>query len=186
MSSKKSIFKLSRREEREYRQVQAAKRRNRLTAENRASEKADRWAELRARLDAQLVLFNENDRWLRFSVSVRVDPDYCGVAAARNDKPRRLKRNSKKLTAQARKNMAVFERDNFTCRDCFKEFDHPEPYRGETIPGLTRGHIIPAAQGGTTATVNLIAQCQPCNQALGNQVWDPGVLTVPEWMGGGE
>jgi 5-methylcytosine-specific restriction endonuclease McrA len=78
--------------------------------------------------------------------------------------------------------MAVFERDDFTCRDCCKEFDHPEPYYGEPIPGLTRGHIIPAAQGGTAGIDNLIAQCQPCNQALGNQVWNPDALSVPEWI----
>lgn len=168
MTSKKSIFKLSAREEREVRELAAAKRRSRLLAENQESARASRWDDLRARLDADLVLVDD------VSAPWTVAAFYVAPTPTPHAPP-------KKTSPIQRKNIAVYGRDNFTCRDCFKEFDHPEPYNGEPIPGLTKGHIIPDAQGGPATVENLIAQCGECNQALGNNVWNPDVLTVPEW-----
>lgn len=156
------IFKLSAREERELREMEAARNKSRRYARQ---SRGSRWDRMRARLDANLVLFAEASRWRGFTST---DPVTTPSA-------------TRKIGLLARKNKAVFERDNFTCRDCYQQFDHPEPYQGEPIPGLTRGHIIPDSMGGTAAINNLIAQCVPCNSALGNQVWNPNILTVPEW-----
>lgn len=157
---KKSILKLSAREERELRQVNAARRRARLTAENRASAVAGRWVRIRADLDARLVML----------------PDVEHQSPSASAIP--------KMSPLARKNIAVFERDNFTCRDCRKTFEHPEPYFGKPIAGLTRGHIVPAAQGGLATVENLIAQCVECNQALGNNIWGGNFLPHHERVAG--
>ncbi|MET1083592.1 MAG: HNH endonuclease [Burkholderiales bacterium] len=157
MTSKKSILKLSAREERELREAEAARHRRHRPSRSRAKQASStRWELLVAWLDANLVITDDRANWA--TVNIGVSP---------------LGRKVARMDIYARKNRAVFERDNFTCRDCLQEFDHPEPYWGETIPGLTRGHIIPHAQGGPNVVANLIAQCQPCNQALGNNIWTP-------------
>jgi len=78
------------------------------------------------------------------------------------------------LSIKARKRLFVFVRDNFVCVDCGQWFDHPVPYEGETIEGLTLGHIIPRSKQGGFTRENLITQCLACNAALGSNVWYPG------------
>lgn len=66
----------------------------------------------------------------------------------------------------------VFTRDGFKCQDCGKEFEAPEHYTGRLgIVGLTLGHIIPRCLGGHFTPENLGAQCEKCNDKLGNQIW---------------
>lgn len=66
----------------------------------------------------------------------------------------------------------VFIRDEFTCQDCGKQFEAPEEYTGRTgIVGLTLGHIIPRCLKGHFSPDNLRAQCEDCNQKLGNNIW---------------
>jgi 5-methylcytosine-specific restriction endonuclease McrA len=75
----------------------------------------------------------------------------------------------------------VYGRDDFTCRDCGTRF-HPrtDPYEGDTIVGLTLGHVIPQSKGGPWTVENLIAQCRWCNEDLDDDIWTgPRYLTAP-------
>lgn len=66
----------------------------------------------------------------------------------------------------------VFLRDEFTCQDCGKKFEQPKTYSGRYgIKGLTLGHIIPRCLRGHFTPDNLSAQCEECNDKLGNQIW---------------
>lgn len=66
----------------------------------------------------------------------------------------------------------VFVRDGFTCQDCNKKFEAPEKYTGRLgIEGLTLGHIIPRCLKGHFSPENLRAQCDKCNDKLGNRIW---------------
>lgn len=78
----------------------------------------------------------------------------------------------KRQTPKRRK--VVFVRDGFACRDCGRKFEHPEPYDGEVIKGLTLGHITPRSWGGSFKVENLIAQCGKCNSKLGDRLWTEG------------
>lgn len=71
----------------------------------------------------------------------------------------------------ARHRRSVYGRDGFACRDCGRTFDHPEPYNGEPIDGLTLGHIVPKSIGGRRNVGNLITQCLPCNEDLADRIW---------------
>jgi 5-methylcytosine-specific restriction endonuclease McrA len=109
----------------------------------------------------------------------------------------RRKRAEKHRQRMANLRMHVFKRDSFRCRDCHVFFPHVKPYRGELIDGLSLGHIVPRSKGGGLTRMNLIAQCIPCNQLLGNKVWEqdwqvkrgikkppPDVddIVLPNWM----
>lgn len=70
----------------------------------------------------------------------------------------------------------VFIRDHFQCQGCGKQFEEPEYYNGlRGIPGLTLGHVIPKMLGGKFIPVNLRAQCIPCQEKLGNRIWETEV-----------
>lgn len=85
---------------------------------------------------------------------------------------RHLKRKARrKTTKSTRLRRIVFVRDGFSCLDCKQVFETPEDWNGENIKGLTLGHIIPKAQGGSRTPENLGAQCEKCNRKLGNNIW---------------
>lgn len=70
----------------------------------------------------------------------------------------------------------VFIRDNFQCQSCGEQFEVPEYYNGgRDIPGLTLGHVIPKMLGGKFIPINLRAQCVPCQERLGNRIWETEV-----------
>jgi 5-methylcytosine-specific restriction endonuclease McrA len=56
---------------------------------------------------------------------------------------------------------AIYERDNYTCYICGKEF-------GESK--LTLDHIIPMSRGGKNSWENLITCCQKCNWEKGDKL----------------
>lgn len=85
--------------------------------------------------------------------------------------PKKMNRYAKRF---ARIRYGVFVRDGFACRDCDRQFDHPEPYKGQGIEGLTLGHIIPRSKGGRQTVSNLVAQCECCNKELGDREWVEG------------
>lgn len=80
----------------------------------------------------------------------------------------------------------VYNRDNFTCQQCGKKFvpqdvlDDPEfSYDGlHNIRGLSMGHIIPRSRGGRFNEENIKAQCDKCNNALGDQLWTVFYLDI--------
>lgn len=56
--------------------------------------------------------------------------------------------------------LEVFERDNFTCQFCHKEFPSEE---------LTIDHLIPISLGGLDEITNFVSCCEPCNRKKSNQ-----------------
>lgn len=150
MTNRKSSHKLSAREDRELREVEAA--RNAWTPTDSVwTPTDDTWPEASPRTT---YFRNLRESWNSTVVSLA---------------PSRA----------ARKRRRVFTRDDFTCRDCSQVFPHADPYGGEGIPGLTLGHIIPRSKGGTYDDDNLIAQCLSCNQALADNVWTPKIDQEP-------
>jgi 5-methylcytosine-specific restriction endonuclease McrA len=70
----------------------------------------------------------------------------------------------------------VFIRDDFQCQSCGKQFKKPQYYNGRKgISGLTLGHVIPKMLGGKFIPANLRAQCIPCQEKLGNKIWETEV-----------
>jgi hypothetical protein len=75
----------------------------------------------------------------------------------------------------------VYIRDRFTCqdRDCGRQFISEKTlarddfcYDGlHNVRGLTLGHVIPKSKGGGYTLDNIKAQCQQCNNRLGDNVW---------------
>ena len=75
----------------------------------------------------------------------------------------------------------VYIRDRFTCQNkgCGRQFISEATLAREdfvydglhNVRGLTLGHIIPKSQGGPYSMENIKAQCQPCNNRLGDNVW---------------
>lgn len=57
-------------------------------------------------------------------------------------------------------NRALFERDNYQCLYCGRDFDYH---------GLTRDHILPRSRGGRDSWENVVAACRRCNQYKGNR-----------------
>lgn len=55
----------------------------------------------------------------------------------------------------------VFLRDLFTCQYCNTRF--PQQL-------LTLDHVLPISKGGRTSWTNIVAACNPCNSAKGNQI----------------
>lgn len=92
--------------------------------------------------------------------------DFGGVAknVASRSLPRR-KRDELRL--------ALFERDNFTCRDCGYRWTPPPLWDGSGgySGALTMGHIVAWSKGGEWSLENLITQCSPCNHELADQEW---------------
>ena len=68
----------------------------------------------------------------------------------------RLPRKEVKLT---RNN--IFERDNFTCQYCAKQFERKD---------LNIDHVMPRDRGGRTTWENVVASCVPCNTRKGNRL----------------
>lgn len=68
----------------------------------------------------------------------------------------RLPKKEVKLTRQN-----VFERDNFTCQYCQKQFDRKE---------LNIDHVLPRDKGGVTSWENVVCSCIPCNTRKGNRL----------------
>lgn len=73
---------------------------------------------------------------------------------------------------------SVFQRDEFHCMYCKKEFDRKK---------LTIDHVIPRSRGGTNAWNNVVACCKPCNTKKGDKPlsqlgWKiDKKLTEPQW-----
>lgn len=75
----------------------------------------------------------------------------------------------------------VYIRDHFTCQNkgCGRQFISESTLAREdfsydglhNVRGLTLGHIVPKSQGGPYSLDNIKAQCQPCNNRLGDKVW---------------
>jgi len=63
-----------------------------------------------------------------------------------------------KKTISAGLRMQVFERDDFTCRQCGARTK------------LTADHVIPESKGGLTVLDNLQTLCRPCNAAKGTKL----------------
>lgn len=68
----------------------------------------------------------------------------------------RVRRRKRGPLPQGRR-QAVLERDKFTCRYC-----------GD--PATSVDHVIPWSRGGRNTMDNLVASCQPCNEAKGDQI----------------
>lgn len=116
------------------------------------------------------------------SVEKGIFDDYTGMILGsppysdpQPKKKRRRHRNSG-MNRMEYMRFRVFQRDKFTCRDCLRVFEAPKPYKGQMIEGLTLGHIVARSKGGAFKVGNLIAQCQPCNHALGDRLW------IPHWQ----
>lgn len=58
-------------------------------------------------------------------------------------------------------NNALFERDDWRCLYCGKDFPRRE---------LTRDHIVPTSRGGRDVWKNVVAACRRCNQHKGNRL----------------
>jgi len=58
----------------------------------------------------------------------------------------------------------IFIRDDYICQYCGK----PVSERNATVD-----HVIPKSQGGPWSWTNLVTCCEKCNQAKGNQIWQP-------------
>lgn len=56
--------------------------------------------------------------------------------------------------------IAVFQRDNFTCRYC-----------GDKPLHLECDHVIPRSRGGSDNLSNLVASCRPCNSLKSNKIY---------------
>ncbi len=76
-----------------------------------------------------------------------------------SQKPKRRKNwiGHKKENIPADLRWQVWERDNFTCKQC----------GGRTH--LTADHVVPESRGGSTALDNLQTLCRSCNSAKGNR-----------------
>lgn len=57
-------------------------------------------------------------------------------------------------------NVALFERDNFTCCYCGGVFSSVD---------LTRDHVIPKSRGGANNWTNCVTACHSCNSRKGNK-----------------
>ena len=58
----------------------------------------------------------------------------------------------------------VLKRDNYQCRYCGVTV---------TMENANLDHVVPFKYDGPTLVRNLVACCQPCNNAKGNQTWRP-------------
>ncbi len=58
----------------------------------------------------------------------------------------------------------VLGRDGYQCRYCG---------RAITMESANLDHVSPFKHGGQTSVDNLVASCQECNKAKGNQHWKP-------------
>jgi len=70
-------------------------------------------------------------------------------------------------------NRALFERDNYQCLYCARQFSYHQ---------LTRDHILPRSRGGRDTWGNCVAACRRCNQFKGNRrIEDTGLelLALP-------
>jgi 5-methylcytosine-specific restriction endonuclease McrA len=81
-----------------------------------------------------------------------------------------------RVAKNRRLRVAVFTRDDFTCRDCHWRppdeaipVDYDGRYTIGTWPYLKAGrllqmdHVIPRAAGGPSTFANLATRCEPCN-----------------------
>ena len=68
---------------------------------------------------------------------------------------------NKRNPMNPRKKQKVFERDNFTCRNCGED---------GTFKSLEVDHIIPVSKGGTDDLENLQTLCYECNMEKGQDV----------------
>ncbi|MEM9443802.1 MAG: HNH endonuclease [Verrucomicrobiota bacterium] len=62
----------------------------------------------------------------------------------------------------------VFERDDYTCQYCGKQFDRKH---------LNIDHVVPRDKGGKTTWENVVSSCIPCNTRKGNKL--PHEVNMP-------
>jgi 5-methylcytosine-specific restriction endonuclease McrA len=102
--------------------------------------------------------------------------DFGGISLA--VEPRGLPRKTRDALR-----LELFERDDFRCRDCGYRWEPPLNWTGSGgySNALTMGHIVAWSKGGRWTLENLITQCAPCNQRLGNREWiDPERYDIRE------
>ena len=58
----------------------------------------------------------------------------------------------------------ILIRDNYQCQYCGKQL---------TDWSATIDHVVPKSKGGQWSWHNLVTCCEKCNQAKGNQIWQP-------------
>ena len=76
-----------------------------------------------------------------------------------------------KYEAHAALRKFVYERDNFTCQGCGKQYLPPEHYNGKHAVGkLDLDHIIPITKGGMSCAENLQTLCWSCNSKKGAKI----------------
>jgi 5-methylcytosine-specific restriction endonuclease McrA len=71
-------------------------------------------------------------------------------------------------------NEALFERDGWQCAYCGRGIGE---LRRRGIR-LTRDHVVPVSRGGTDSWRNVVAACEPCNNAKGSRTPEEADLTL--------
>ena len=135
-------------------------------------------------LDTDFVTYNF-ESWLEFSMLPKVlDDGYCFVNTVKLKvaipdiivlkKYDRLPYRDVKFSRQS-----IFQRDNFICQYCNKQFKKSE---------LEVEHVIPKCQGGKSLWNNVVSSCGVCNDKKGGRTPEQADMKLihppkePSWV----